>query len=349
MLLTSTLENHRRPHRPLVVIQSCTAQSALPILRSHAAAETHLAIVFCLLYPPTTLSGSTDTVRIHDFTARVPGFADEKEDLYDEITRAVKDAPSGPLSVYIDSVDTLADDLGSDSRTLKLIHSIFTLIRSRPVPSRLVLHIDSSVAPTLAPQLVQTRLSPSLAHVTARPTALIKHVALTYLTPPPPVTPPERFWRVFGPIAARPAEAERLVFGPDGTGNPGSKEMVVEVIVRGGGDVPGTGSRTRGAERELEGWTESGPCELSQLPTLKDVFTRKIVSNEKAPDPTQNVSFNLNLTPEQQRQRASVPLPYAHEGKSIETPSTAPAGVIYYDPDSADDIDDDDPDEDLDI
>ena len=57
-----------------------------------------------------------------------------------------------------------------------------------------------------------------------------------------------------------------------------------------------------------------------------------------------NVSFNLNLTAAQQTSRAQVPLPYEHQG--TEQPQ-APA--IYYDPDSGDDIDDDDPDEDLDI
>lgn len=82
-------------------------------------------------------------------------------------------------------------------------------------------------------------------------------------------------------------------------------------------------------------------------------------------DPTQNLTFNLNLTPEQQRSRAQVPLPYVHEGgwqdfvrrhdgltdfrlgKAVEK-TQAPAAILY-DPDSADDLDDDDPDEDLDI
>jgi elongator complex protein 5 len=55
-----------------------------------------------------------------------------------------------------------------------------------------------------------------------------------------------------------------------------------------------------------------------------------------------------------------VPLPYTHEGRfhpsilhvilmrTSGKPVTT-AGAILYDPDSADDIDDDDPDEDLDI
>ena len=83
-----------------------------------------------------------------------------------------------------------------------------------------------------------------------------------------------------------------------------------------------------------------------------------------APDPTQNVSFNLILTASQQQSRAQVPLPYAHEGNSAvqayydinltftsgkPTEKQTNSAAILYDPDSADDIDDDDPDEDLDI
>ena len=74
----------------------------------------------------------------------------------------------------------------------------------------------------------------------------------------------------------------------------------------------------------------------------------------------------MSLTPSQQELRAQVPLPYVHEGEQIlsllffdlETIVLGKPTVrgnhngtaaIFYDPDSADDIDDDDPDEDLDI
>lgn len=86
---------------------------------------------------------------------------------------------------------------------------------------------------------------------------------------------------------------------------------------------------------------------------------------QPALDPTQNIPFNLSLTASQQESRARVPLPYAHEGKllnrkDLDMPDIYPGqptdrspgdklGAILYDPDSADDIDDDDPDEDLDI
>ena len=86
------------------------------------------------------------------------------------------------------------------------------------------------------------------------------------------------------------------------------------------------------------------------------------MSVQAEPDPTAGVSFNLNLTPAQQESKASVPLPYTKIGKRpseyrgtisdcliAESDEAPRAGQILYDPDSADDIDEEDPDEDLDI
>ncbi len=82
------------------------------------------------------------------------------------------------------------------------------------------------------------------------------------------------------------------------------------------------------------------------------------------PNPTKNLTFNLSLTESQQNSKLKVPLPYEHEGKSLfktismmlnflpGKPSDLArpqAAHILYDPDSADDLDDEDPDEDLDI
>lgn len=86
---------------------------------------------------------------------------------------------------------------------------------------------------------------------------------------------------------------------------------------------------------------------------------------QDAPDPTQNLTFNLSLTDSQQKSRSQVPLPYEHSGRHTFIvyaqfqarlmsgfqggPPPPQSGQILYDPDSADDFDDDDPDEDLDI
>ncbi|KAF9822227.1 hypothetical protein IEO21_00221 [Rhodonia placenta] len=321
---------------------TCEPAMASQLYASGGASGTTL--LFCLLYPPASFldASQQDTkhVRAFDWTGHVPGY--QVSCGYWKGFDGARAAASGPLTVIIDSVDTLHSDIGSLAKTERFLSELVKFIRTRETTSRLVLH---ALAPSpVITAVTQTRFSSSIAHITAHPAALIKHVAAEYLTPPPPLSPPEKFWRVFIPIAERHYEAEKLVFGPGGAGSGGS-DFVLEVLVR-GADGPG---RRRGVERVLEGWAADNqggsPCELRELDDLKSLWLRKVVE-ESGPDPTQNLSFNLNLTPQQQQLRAQVPLPYAHEGTSAIKEDTA---AILYDPDSADDIDDDDPDEDLDI
>ncbi|KAI0639350.1 hypothetical protein C8Q77DRAFT_1045236 [Trametes polyzona] len=355
-LLSATIAQPAR-NQHLLLLQSSTAQSCLPVLRAvvkHSIERTReTTVLVCLLYPPASFlwsSGTqTDTVRVLDRTSNVPWYDEDAESetissLRKTILDAVRTAPAGPTNVIIDSVDTLLSDINSLSDTTRLLNTLLSAVRERGGTSRLILHALSP-SPIL-PVLTQTRFSPSLTHLIAHPTALLTHLASAYLTPPPPLSPPEKFWSVFIPVSERTYESERLVFGSGGEGS-GLPEFVVEVLVRGGADSTG---RRKGVERVLEGWSPAtgGPCELRELESLKALWSKKpAVETQSAPDPTQNLSFNLNLTPEQQRSRAQVPLPYAHEGKATQQ-TQAPAAILY-DPDSADDLDDDDPDEDLDI
>ncbi|KAH9937642.1 uncharacterized protein B0H18DRAFT_203929 [Fomitopsis serialis] len=347
-LLSSTLAPAAARTQPFVLLQTSTAQQCLDVIRYALLETTSKAegctLLFSLLYPPSTLVErsqlAADRLQTFDWTSHVPGYDDDDFDIKSEMLRVVQDAPQGPLTVIIDSVDTILSDMGSISKAEQLLASLLSLVKSRK-GFRLVVHLH---APSpLTTILTQTRFSSSLTHVIAHPTALITHLATAYLTPPPPLSPPEKFWRVFIPIAERHYESEKLIFGSEGEGSGGS-EFVAEILVRG---ADGNGRR-RGVERVLEGWSGGAPCELSALVALKTLFVKR-AAEEATPDPTQNLSFNLNLTDEQQRSRAQVPLPYAHEGKPMEKASMPPPAAILYDPDSADDLDDDDPDEDLDI
>lgn len=139
-------------------------------------------------------------------------------------------------------------------------------------PSTLTLHI---LHPSpLLPLLLQTSFSPSLTHLTSHPPILLTHISSEYLTPPPPLSTPEKFWGVFIPIRERGYESERLMFGPGGEGGSGGGggEFVVEILVRGGGE-----GRRRAVERVLEGWssTRGGACELNTLDSLKNIFSKK--------------------------------------------------------------------------
>lgn len=248
------------------------------------------------------------------------------------------------VDVVIDSVDTLLSNLGSSARTYQVLNNILNAIKrsscmsglysmlyvadNSTAASRLIVHV---LAPCpLIPLLTEVRLSSSLVYLKAHPPVLLTHVASAYLMPPPPQSTPEKFWSVFIPLSERYHESEQLVYGANREGS-GGGEVVVEILVRGSG-----GGRRRGVERVLEGWISSTatPCGLQDLESLKTVWAKKGTVQEvcihsssvhsdsnftvqDAPDPTKNISFNLNLTAEQQHARSQVPLPYAHEGMPI--------------------------------
>ena len=62
-------------------------------------------------------------------------------------------------------------------------------------------------------------------------------------------------------------------------------------------------------------------------------------------DPAANLSFDLRLTTKEKQDRANVVLPYTQVGVA----SGKGVGQIFYQPDEADDFDESDPDDDLDI
>ncbi|XP_078061232.1 elongator complex protein 5 [Mustelus asterias] len=68
-------------------------------------------------------------------------------------------------------------------------------------------------------------------------------------------------------------------------------------------------------------------------------------------DPAANLTFNLRLTEEERRARQGVTLPFhfSTEKKLSLLEGSGGEGRIYYQPDPADDVDDEDPDDDLDI
>src|SRR6267142_772561 len=196
-------------------------------------------------------------------------------------------APDGPLTVVIDSADVLCADLESPSKSYALVAALLSSVSSHPSkspfflparfsfaiypspsePSRLVLHF--STHSPLRDLILIPRLSPTIAHIIAHPPALLVHLAIAQLTPPPPASTPDRFWRVFAPLSARTWEVEQIVLGPGGAGPSDDGEIVLEVLTR------APAGRGRNLERELEGWSVDGPCPLSELDSLKRILEVK--------------------------------------------------------------------------
>ena len=68
-----------------------------------------------------------------------------------------------------------------------------------------------------------------------------------------------------------------------------------------------------------------------------------------APDPTANLTFNLSLTEREKEDRSKASLPYVKSEEQKAQLLSKGTGKIFYTPDEADDYDDSDPDDDLDI
>jgi len=133
-----------------------------------------------------------------------------------------------------------------------------------------------------------------------------------------------------------------LVFGQRGNGC-SFEEAVLEVVERQHGSRLTSGNTSPGVSRALEGWA-AGPCAIDTLGILESLRmpkTKTDVSLSSEADPSHGLSFNVSLTPGQHAARSQVSLPYLHQGLGPR--------YILYDPDSADDMDDEDPDEDLDL
>ncbi|KAJ3507709.1 hypothetical protein NLJ89_g6151 [Agrocybe chaxingu] len=254
-------------------------------------------------------------VEVHDWIERVPGYdgADSQSELLELVEKALQD-PLRPTNIIVDSIDTLLTDKGSLSETYKCLFKVCALVKRHSIP----FHLAPPHLPNVLFLIPRAHNRPPNGPPHA-PRDRVPYAPTSTLTSP----------KILGSV---PACGE-------GSGNP--SEFVVELIVREGA------GRKRVVERVLEGWSSAldGPCDLVALEGLKH-FVKKPRQEVSGPDPTQNLSFNLNLTSSQQESRSQVPLPYAHEGKPI---ANVTPGAIFYDPDSADDIDDEDPDEDLDI
>lgn len=100
-------------------------------------------------------------------------------------------------------------------------------------------------------------------------------------------------------------------------------------------------SLMKGVIVAAELWTRNGHDEASVGPSPEE------------PDPTANLTFNLSLSSEEKNARGKLVMPYTKprhvEVKLDEGAPSKQPGYIYYEPDEADDFDEEDPDDDLDF
>ncbi|KAF7727489.1 Elongator complex protein [Apophysomyces ossiformis] len=101
-------------------------------------------------------------------------------------------------------------------------------------------------------------------------------------------------------------------------------------------------------------YLESGSLMVVPAERLTGLEAKKVddaeETSEEQPDVISNLSFNLSLTDEQRKAKESIVLPYMKAQRTVEVEKEiSNSGNIYYEPDAADDFDDEDPDDDLDL
>ncbi|KAL4221102.1 Elongator complex protein [Mactra antiquata] len=100
-----------------------------------------------------------------------------------------------------------------------------------------------------------------------------------------------------------------------------------------------------------EHFTLNNEYVIQDITEVKSIDTSKVAMETSQPDPTANLTFNLTLTDKEKEARSQVKLPYTYDQSRQDETLTKSVGEgkIFYQPDEADDFDEEDPDDDLDI
>ncbi|KAI0237820.1 hypothetical protein LSAT2_011586 [Lamellibrachia satsuma] len=91
--------------------------------------------------------------------------------------------------------------------------------------------------------------------------------------------------------------------------------------------------------------------QIKQLEKRQITTAPKSTEHTIAPDPAANLTFNLTLSEQEKMARSQMTLPFMHdqERQERELKTSTQGAQVFYELDQADDFDEDDPDDDLDI
>lgn len=100
----------------------------------------------------------------------------------------------------------------------------------------------------------------------------------------------------------------------------------------------------------IESFNITDCYQITEVAEVKQI-PQNIPAEQSQLDPTANLTFNLSLSDKEKEARSQVILPYTYnkERQDCVLAKSVGEGKIFYQPDEADDFDEDDPDDDLDI
>ncbi|CDZ97522.1 hypothetical protein [Phaffia rhodozyma] len=308
------------------------------------------------------------------------------QDVLQKIELAVDSLGRSPVTIIIDSPATLASNFGSTPLFLVLVQRLLSsltkieasqLILPLPPSSSLLAPLSST---TLYPTLNLLTLHPP-------PLFPFISQTYHLLPPPSDrsssssssssIQPASKFFNILSSLTDRHQADDPSCLPPDGSSG-WSQGFVVELLIRSRKGRNGVGRYVEGIRRVDGPSVGSSGLSKARARSMRavgwktieglDVLLSRGEADLGGSDPSATAgaetkqslptsSFNLGLTDSQKQSRSTVPIPYAHEGERSDDDDDEGAdpaestgtgtGGIFYEPDEGDDMDEDDPDEDL--
>ncbi|WWC71698.1 uncharacterized protein I206_105656 [Kwoniella pini CBS 10737] len=347
-LLAGILDNTQVPHQSLCVINDGLAFSGLNIYKdilSRGIRRGEEITLISILHPPETLLpiGSTSTssskIRIIDLSNSISGY-DSVETIDSIKDKILSTYTSG--QIFIDALDILAEDY-SPSKVISLVRNLLNTIKKAKAPSRLVLLLPPKS--TLYNTIIPPTFNPTLTLITAHPPKLIEHLSKLYLSPISTIPSPN-LWMILENSIKRSINDD-LSFKSDSSSifefDPNwyiNSNAIIQVLIRKSiGGIKGISRSLEGIKLLEIGDNDDKQIKIVELDELLNLnpFNKPSIELGESKDKQINnhseldLPFNLNLTDEQKKKRAQVPLPYAHEGEG------ASGDLIWEDEEETDD------------
>lgn len=113
----------------VILLQSSTSSTCIPVLKHLIGLRSRNTAVFCLLYPPACLIGTDEDILTFDLTSYVPGYQ-ETQDISSIIAEKLKSLET-TSHIVIDSLETLVSDIGSTTTSYTFLKTLLSEITSK--------------------------------------------------------------------------------------------------------------------------------------------------------------------------------------------------------------------------
>ncbi|GAA93976.1 uncharacterized protein L969DRAFT_15712 [Mixia osmundae IAM 14324] len=353
---------HLRQHARLTLLLDSLAQPATALLgtlwQQVARSDTQRALLICLEHEPSLFGPVGKHCAVIDALCGSKYNARQQPcDALEALLSALQQQLQHPLLVFIDGITNFTYQYGQ-----KTLFKLLRAILASDTATRIVLvhHVDLPSPTEQRTDIVALLQSPSMCasilRVALHPLALLQHLLDDlHLAPESEQvyallqTHLARGWGSGFSYATEEPHASEENSTADGLGERRLARCILSYDARGlssaerAGKVKeerGVVALLRKSEGDAASYQTAALSEVLIARSRREVKTASIAAADKDGLPA-DLTFSLSLTDAQRQARDSVPLPFARDSTE--------QGRIIYEPDSGDDLDEDEPDEGMEI